>query len=273
MELFSYIFMQKALLSGIAISIACSMLGLFLVMRRYSLFGDAMAHVALSGIAIGIFLNIYPLWTSLITSIIASLGITKLRRSTRLQGDIVIAVLLITGIAVAVLLISISDGFTTDLFSYLFGSIFLISDEDFIAAIIASIVIIGSLFVLREKLFFIALDEEQAKISGIKVELIDYIFMILASIIVIIAIRLVGILLVSSLIVLPNVASIMLGKGFKDTLLSSIAISVISVTLGIVASYYLDITPSGMIVLVGVVILLAIIFRNRSVITSSIKNN
>ncbi len=139
MELFAYIFMQKALISGIAISIACSILGLFLVMRRYSLFGDAMAHVALSGIAIGIFLNVYPLWTSLITSVIASLGITKLRRSTKLQGDIIIAVLLITGIAVAVSLISASDGFTVDLFSYLFGSIFLISDEDFMSAIVASI--------------------------------------------------------------------------------------------------------------------------------------
>ncbi|GIU70605.1 MAG: metal ABC transporter permease [Candidatus Nitrosocaldaceae archaeon] len=262
-DILSYLFIQKALMSGIVISIACSMLGLFLVMRRYSLFGDAMAHVALSGIAIGIFLNIYPLWSSLLTSILASLGITKLRKSSRLQGDIIIAVLLITGVASAVLLISASEGFTVDLFSYLFGSIFLISNEDFIAVIIASIGIVSSLIILKDRLLFMALDEEQAKISGINTEVIDYIFMILASIIVIIAIRLVGVLLVSSLIVLPNIASIMLGKGFKDTLLASIGISIASVIIGILASYYLDLAPSGMIVLVGVLALLIIAVNKR----------
>jgi len=262
-DILSYLFIQKALISGIIISIACSMLGLFLIMKKYSLFGDALSHVALSGIAIGIFLNIYPLWSALITSIFASLGITKLRKSTYLEGDIMIAILLISGVAFALLLISISKGFTLDLFSYLFGSIFLITNEDFVLAIIASLCVIGSILILKDKLFLATIDEEQARISGINVNLLDYIFIILATIIVILSIRLVGILLVSSLLVLPNIASIMLGKGFKPTLLTSIIISPVSVTIGILSSYYLDITPSSMIVLTMVSILLIILFTKR----------
>lgn len=262
-DIFSYLFIQKALINGIAISIACSMLGIFLVMKRYSLFGDAHSHVALTGIAIGLFLNIYPLWTALITSILASLGITRLRKNTKLQGDLLMALLFISGIGIAVLFISASGGFNIDILSYLFGSIFLISNEEFVYAIVASIVVISSLLILKDRLFFISLDEEQAKISGIKIELIDYIFMILASIIVIIAIRVVGTLLVSALIVLPNVSSILLGKGFRDTILASVIISIISVIIGIITSYYLNVAPSGMITLVGISILLAILLKEK----------
>ncbi len=257
-DILAYSFIQKALISGVVIGIACSMLGLFLVIKRYSLFGDATAHVALSGIAIGIFLNVYPLFTALITSALASLGIARLSKSVKLQGDAIIAILFLSGVAIAVLLISMAKGFTVDLFSYLFGSIFLISNEDLVISIIASGIIISVISMLKDKLFYIALDEEQARISGINVDLINYIFIILASIIVILSIRLVGVLLVSSLIVLPNVASIMLGKGFRHTMLASMMISVASIVSGIVSSYYLDVAPSAMIMLVGMMILLAI---------------
>ncbi|MEM4274537.1 MAG: metal ABC transporter permease [Candidatus Nitrosocaldaceae archaeon] len=262
LEIFTYLFIQKALISGIAISIACSMLGLFLVVKRYALFGDAISHIALSGVSIGIFLNVYPLWTSIITSTIASLGIIRLRKSTKLHGDTIISILLLSGVAFAVMLISISNGFTSDLFSYLFGNILLISNEDFITALIASSIIIASILILKDRLYYIAINLEQAKLSGIKVDLIEYIFMILASVIAIVAIRLVGILLVSSIIVLPNAASLMLGKGFKFTMLASIIISVTSVVIGIISSYYLDIAPSSMIVIIGLVILLGIVIKN-----------
>lgn len=262
LEIFTYLFIQKALISGIAISIACSMLGLFLVVKRYALFGDAISHITLSGVSIGIFLNIYPLWTSIITSTIASLGIIRLRKSTKLHGDTIISILLLSGVAFAVLFISISNGFTSDLFSYLFGNILLISNEDFITALIASSIIIASILILKDRLYYIAISVEQAKLSGIKVDLIEYIFMILASVIAIVAIRLVGILLVSAIIVLPNAASLMLGKGFKFTMLASIIISVTSVVIGIISSYYLDIAPSSMIVIIGLVTLLGIVIKN-----------
>ncbi|MEM0364906.1 MAG: metal ABC transporter permease [Candidatus Nitrosocaldus sp.] len=263
LEILAYTFMQKALIAGIAIGAACSILGLFLVLRRYSLFGDALAHVALSGVAIGLFFNIYPLWTALLTSVTASLGITRLRQSIRMQGDALIAVLLIFGVAVAVLLISASGGFKVDLFSYLFGSITLISNEDMLTAVVASIAILASVMALKDKLFYMALDERQAKISGLNIALLNYIFMIMASIMVIVAMRLVGILLVSSLIVIPNIAAMMLGRGFKATMLISLCISLTSVIVGIITSYYLNVATSGMIVVVCIGIMASIMLSKH----------
>lgn len=263
LEILTYAFMQKALIAGIAIGTACSMLGLFLVLKRYSLFGDAISHVALSGVAIGIFLNIYPLWTALITSAAASVGITRLRQSTRIQGDALIAMLLIFGVAFAVLLISASGGFRVDLFSYLFGSITLISSEDMLTAVVASLAIVTVVIMLKDKFFYMALDERQAKISGLNTTLLNYIFMIMTSIIVIVAMRLVGILLVSSLIVLPNITAMMLGKGFKATMLISLCISLASVVAGIITSYYLSVATSGMIVVICIGIMASIMISKH----------
>ncbi|MCS6768633.1 MAG: metal ABC transporter permease [Candidatus Nitrosocaldus sp.] len=263
LDILAYTFMQKALIAGVAIGASCSMLGLFLVLRRYSLFGDALSHVALSGIAIGIFLNVYPLWSAMLTSVASSIGITRLRQSTRIQGDALIAVLLITGVASAVLLISASGGFKVDLFSYLFGSITLMSSEDTLMAVVASIAIIAAVMVLKDRLFYMALDERQARISGVNVTLLNYVFMMMASIMVIVAMRLVGILLVSSLIVLPNVAAMMLGRGFRATLLISSCISVASVIAGIITAYYLNVATSGMIVMICVGVMLSIMAARR----------
>ncbi len=274
LEILAYPFMQKALIAGIAIAAACSMLGLFLVLKRYSLFGDALSHVALAGVAIGIFFKVYPLWTALLTAVAASLGITRLRESTRIQGDALIAVLLIFGVASAVLLISASGGFRVDLFSYLFGSITLISNEDALTAVIASLAIIASLLTLKDRLFYMVLDERQAKISGLDITQLNYIFMIMASIMVIVAIRLVGILLVSSLIVLPNIAAMMLGRGFKTTMLISLCISIASAITGIITAYYLNVSTSGMIVMVCIGIMVSImVLKHHNMKISVVKES
>lgn len=258
LDILTYEFIQRALISGVVIAVACSTLGLFLVLRRYSLFGDVLAHTALSGIAIGIFLNVYPLITALLTSILASIGITKMKSSTRLSGDTLIAMLLIGSLAVAIVILSASNGLNVNLLSYLFGSILLIRYEDMIVTIIASLSVIAYVTANRDKLLYITMDEEQARLSGLNVQAMNYIFMVLASIIVILAIRLVGVLLVSSLIVLPNIAGIMLGKGFRYTLIASPCIAVVAVVAGIVSSYYLNIAASGMIVITSLLITLCI---------------
>jgi len=258
LDILTYEFIQRALISGVVIAIACSTLGLFLVLRRYSLFGDVLAHTALSGIAVGIFLNVYPLITALLTSILASIGITKMKSSTRLSGDTLIAMLLISSLAVAIVILSASNGLNVNLLSYLFGSILLIRYEDMIVTIIASLSVIAYVTANRDKLLYITMDEEQARLSGLNVQAMNYIFMVLASIIVILAIRLVGVLLVSSLIVLPNIAGVMLGKGFRYTLIASPCIAVVAVVTGIVSSYYLNIAASGMIVITSLLITLCI---------------
>jgi len=265
-DLIQYGFMQRALISAIAISVICSIVGLFLVLKRHSLFGDALAHVAFGGISLGLFIGVYPLWTAYIVSILSAVGVNKLRESTKIPPDSSIAVLLTSGLAIGVILISISGGFTLNLFSILFGNILLVSNDDVIMILITAAIVIPVIYILYKKLVLIIFDENQAKVSGLNVTWINTLFIILASITIIASIRLVGVLLISSLIVIPNITALMLGKGFKKTLLISCAMSVFSVVFGIVISYYSNVVPSGTIVLTLVsMFLITVIAKNMKI--------
>ena len=264
LEALSYAFVQKALISGIAVGLICSFMGTFLVLRRYSLFGDGIAHVAFGGVSVGLFLGIFPLWTAYIISIFGAIGLQKLRQSTKISGDAAVAVVLVTGLSVGVILVSSSGGFSVDLFSFLFGSILLISNEDTIMILTISAGIIATLFVLQKQFLQITFNEEQAKISGLPVTLLNYAFVIIASVTVVTSMRLVGILLISALVVIPNISAMMFGKGFKQTVAISMSISVASVVSGILLSYYYNIAPSGMIVIVAVTILIGILLAKSA---------
>lgn len=256
LEALSYGFMQKALIAGIAVGLICSFMGTFLVLRRYSLFGDGIAHVAFGGISVGLFLGVFPLWTAFIVSILGGLGLQKLRQSTKISGDSAVAVVLVTGLAIGVILVSASGGFSVDLFSFLFGSILLISQEDTIMILAISAGIIATLTILQKQFLHLTFNEEQAKLSGMRTTLLNYAFVVLASITVVTSMRLVGILLISALIVIPNITAMMFGKGFKKTVFISMSISVISVVSGILVSYFLNVAPSGTIVMIAVGILI-----------------
>lgn len=258
--------MQHALISGAAISLVCSVVGLFLVLRRHSLFGDAMSHVAFGGIAIGLFTKIYPIWTAFIVSVLAAIGITKLREFTKIPADSAIALLLSSGLAVGVVLISLSNGFTLDLYSFLFGSILLISIHDMVTSIALCAAVLIVMSIVYRKLMYITFDEEQAKVSGLDVGKLNYLFVVLASITVITSIRLVGVLLISSLIVIPNITAMMFGKGFKKTALISAIVGVFSVLSGITISYVLNLAPGGTIVLISIGTFLATVASKYSII-------
>jgi len=265
-DLIQYGFMQRALISAIAISVICSIVGLFLVLKRHSLFGDALAHVAFSGISLGLFVGVSPLWTAYIVAILSAVGVNKLRESTKIPPDSSIAGLLTSGLAIGVILISISGGFTLNLFSLLFGNILLVSNDDLIMILITAAIVIPVIYILYKKLVLIIFDENQAKVSGLNVTWINTLFIILASITIIASIRLVGVLLISSLIVIPNITALMLGKGFKKTMFISCAMSVFSVVFGIVISYYSNLVPSGTIVLTMVsMFLITIITKNMKI--------
>ncbi|MEO9362360.1 MAG: metal ABC transporter permease [Nitrososphaera sp.] len=250
LDFLSYGFMQRALIAGAAGAICCSMIGLYLVLKRYSLFGDALSHMAFGGIALGYFVNVYPVWTATTVSVAAALGITKLRKSTKLSGDAAIAVLLSFGLAMGVVLVSAAHGFTVDLFSFLFGSVLLTNMDDVFLITGISLGVVVMLFALRKSLLHFAFDEEQAKVNGIPVEKLNYLFIALAAVTVIVTMRLVGILLISGLVVLPNITSIMMGKGFKKTMIISTSLAVTATVGGIIASYPLNLAPSGLIVII-----------------------
>ncbi|MDH3361366.1 MAG: metal ABC transporter permease [Nitrosopumilus sp.] len=244
--------MHRALISGVAIAILCSVIGLFLVLRRYSLFGDAIAHSSFGGIALGLLAGIYPLWTAYGVSITSALIITKIKDRYNISGDASIAVLLSSGIAVGLVIIGFSGGFTIDIFSFLFGSILLVSVNDTILILALTGVILIVILLLYRQILYSTFNEEQAKVSGIPVEKINYLIVFMAGLTVVTSIQLVGVLLISALFVIPNVTAIMYGKGFKQTAIISMSFSVFSVVIGILISYIFDITPAGTIVLLAI---------------------
>ena len=251
LEILEFGFMQRALIAGVAVAITTSVIGLFLVLRRNSLFGDALSHVAFGGIAVGLMANIYPLWTGLALSILGALGITKLRQSAKIPADATVAILLSSGLALGILIVSASGGFTLDLFSFLFGSILLVSVVDTIAILAMAGAVLAIVILLYKKLVYITFDEEQARVSGLQISALNYLFVVLASVTAVVSMRLVGILLVSALIVIPNVTALLFGRGFKKTALISVGISIFSVVTGIAVSYAFNLAPAGTIVLVS----------------------
>ena len=270
LEALSYGFVQKALVAGIAVALICSFMGTFLVLRRYSLFGDGIAHVAFGGVSVGLFLGVFPLWTAFIVSIFGGLGLQKLRQSTKISGDAAVAVVLVSGLAIGVILVSSSGGFSVDLFSFLFGSILLISNEDTAMILGISAGIIATLVVMQKQFLHLTFNEEQAKIAGLPVTVLNYAFVILASVTVVTSMRLVGILLISALIVIPNISAMMFGKGFKKTVIISMSISVISVVSGILLSYYYNVAPSGTIVMIAVAILIGVLAARSAGLISKV---
>ena len=251
-EILTYGFMHRALISGIAIAILCSVVGLFLVLRRYSLFGDAIAHSSFGGIALGLLAGVYPLWTAYGVSIVSALIITKIKDRYNISGDASIAVLLSSGIAAGLVIISFSGGFTIDIFSFLFGSILLVSVDDTVLILALTGAILIVILLLYRQILYSTFNEEQAKVSGIPVEKINYLIIFMAGITVVTSIQLVGVLLISALFVIPNVTAIMYGRGFKQTAIISMSFSIFSVIIGILISYIFDITPAGTIVLLSI---------------------
>jgi zinc transport system permease protein len=266
--------MQRALVSGIAIALLCSVVGLFLVLRRYSLFGDAIAHTSFGGIAAGLLMGIYPMWTAYVVSLISALAITRIKQKFDISGEASVAVLLSSGIAVGLILISLSGGFNVDILSFLFGSILLVSVEDTVLILGLTGIILIIILLLYRELIYSTFNEEQAKVSGIPVEKINYLIVFIAGVTVVTSIQLVGLLLISALFVIPNVTAIMYGHSFKQTAILSIAFAVSSVVCGIIISYIFDITPSGSIVMLSILIFAVTIgLKSIGLIESSKKNS
>jgi zinc transport system permease protein len=262
-EILQYGFMQRAFAAGIIIGLLCPMIGIFIVLRRMSLIGDSLSHVALAGIAAGILSNLYPLGMALLFSVGAALSMEKLRKSYEQYAELSIAIILSAGIAIAVVLISFAKSFNVDLFGYLFGSITTVLKEDLLVIAILGVLIILSIVMLFRKLFYIAFDEESARLAGIPVRRINLFFIIITAVVITLSMRVVGILLVSSLMVIPVAASLQIAKSFKNAAILSVIFAEISVIAGIFISYYLELASGGTIVLISILILIVImIWKN-----------
>lgn len=260
-EFLQYAFMQRALVAGIIIAILCAVIGLFLVLRRMALLGDGLAHISFGGIATGMFFGFYPILSALVFAVLGALGIQKLKKM-KVYSDSAIAIFFSFGLALGVVLISFSHGFNADLFSYLFGSILVVSLTDIGVILFVGIIVLVALGLFYKELFYITFDEYSAKASGLPVEKLDALLVVLTAVTVVLSMRIVGILLVSSMLVIPASTALLLCKSFKQTIIYSILISIISVIIGLILAYYFDLAAGGAIVIVLITgFLLAITYK------------
>ncbi len=255
-EIFKQDFMIKALITGVFIAISCSLLGVFLVLKNMSLIGDGLAHVSFAAIAIGLLVSDKPIIISIPIVIVASFLVLLLKEKAKIDADATIGLLSSFSIAVGVIIASVAKGFNIDLFSYLFGSILFISPSEMILSGLLAIILIVLVLLFYNDLFSITFDENFAKISGIKVRRINYLLSVLISVTIVLGIRIVGTMLISSLIVFPSVSALQISKGFKRTLMFSVLFSMIAVVLGIIFSYILNVPTGALIVVVNAIIFL-----------------
>lgn len=250
-ESLQYTFMQRAIIVGILIGICSAMLGVFLVLKKFSMIGDGLAHVSFATIAIALTLNASPLYVSIPVVIVASLFILRLNERTKLHGDAAIGLVSSFSVALGVLIVSVSDGFNVDLFSFLFGSILLISEMDVYLSFGLAILIVSAVIFFYHDLFAFTHDEAFAKVMGINTNRMNTLIAILTSITIVLGIRVVGTMLISSMIIFPTVTALQIAKSFKWTMILSSIISVLSVMLGVIGSYVFNLPSGASIVMVN----------------------
>lgn len=255
--MFSYGFMQKSFIMGIMIALIAPTIGYFLVLRRQSIIGDTLSHVALSGAAFGMITNSYPVYTAILFAIIAAIGIEGLRRKFENYAELSLAIVLSAGVGLASVLISLGN--TQGILSYLFGSLALVSTQDIVLVIGLGIMVFITIILFYEGLFYISFDEDSAYLAGVPNKFINLFFSILVALTVAISMRIVGVLLISSLMVLPVATSLLIAKSFKSGLIYSVIFGIISVIIGLVLSFYLDLSPGGTIVLSALLLLVIVI--------------
>ena len=263
-EAVSYESIPHALISGIAISLLCSVVGLFLVLRKFSLFGDALAHSAFGGVAFGLFIGIYPLWIACAVAILSALGLSKIRQKFDISSDAIVAILLATGLGAGVIFASLADDLDIhDIEEFLFGSA-TIDTQSVVTILVMAGAILAILFFTYKKLLYSTFSEEQAKASGISVDRMGYLLITIAGVTVIISMQLVGVLLISALFVLPNVSAMLYARSFKQTMILSMSFAMVAVISGIFISYQFDIAQSGCIVLVAAAIFIGSLIAKGS---------
>lgn len=260
--MFEYAFMQNAFIVSVLISLVCPMIGMFLVLRRYSMIGDTLAHASLAGVAVGLLAGVNPIVSAFAVTSLFGLLIEVLRQRFRRYAELILVIILSLSVGIAITVIS-SGLVHTNVEAFLFGSILTVTPDDVMAVAVLSVVALATIYFLYPQLVMLTFDEDGAQIAGVKTRLINYIFALLVAAMIAVSIRVVGILVISSLIALPVAAALQLGKGFRVTMLAAMLLSFVSITAGLTLSYWLGAAPGGVTALVSVALLLLVIAYNE----------
>lgn len=263
MEILTYSFMQRAFVVALLISVITPLIGNIIVLKRLSTIGDALSHSSLAGVAIGLCFGFNPILSAVVFSMLAAFTIEFIRHCFYRYSEIATAIVLSFGVGIA----AVFSGFiknSSAFSSFLFGSIVAISSFELFVVIILSIIVIVTMLILYRELFFITFDEEGAQLSGVKVKRVNFIFTILTAIVVSVASRTVGALVISSLMIIPVACAMLVSKSYKSNIILSVVFAVIFTVLGLFISCFYNIKPGGTIVLIGIFVLLILVpFRKK----------
>jgi len=262
-EIFQYQFMINAILAGMVIAILASVSGSFMVLRRYSLMTETLAHSALVGVAIGIISGVSPLWMAVVIALISAWSIEYLRSFYHLYSDAVLAVFLSASLALAIVIVSLAGAFNSSLFSYLFGSILSVTGDDVILIVGFGVIALGLLAYFYKELYFIAFDEEVAQVSGIAVKKLNFMMVSIVAVIIALSIQIVGTLLIGALMVMPTIAALRFRQGFGKTIMLAVLFATLSVFIGMILSFYLSLPSGATIVLCVLSIFIISLVINR----------
>jgi zinc transport system permease protein len=253
MEMLQFAFMQRALIAALLVGLTAPAVGTFLVQRRLALIGDGMGHVALAGVALGLLTSTSPVWTALAAAAGGAVLIELMRAYGRTSGDVALAILFYGGIAGGVVLISLAPGGTpANLTAYLFGAITTTTLSDLVVFAVLGAVVLGSVLLLAPRMFAVSNDEEYARATGMNVLALNLLLAILTAATVVVSMRVVGLLLISALMIVPNAIAQQVARSFRGTLVAAVAVGTLTSVVGVTASYYTN-TPSG-----GTIVVLAI---------------
>jgi zinc transport system permease protein len=259
MDLFGYDFIIRALIGALIIGLAAPALGIYLVQRRLSLIGDGIGHVALTGVGVGLLLNRSPVITAVIVSVIGAVGVELVRQRGRTSGDLALALLFYGGIAGGVVLVGLSsDSSNANLIQYLFGSLITTSTSDVVLIGVLGLLVLAGMLLLRPALFAVSNDEEYARVSGLPVRTLNLLIAVTTAVTVTIAMRTVGLLLVSALMVVPVAAAQQVTRGFRSTMTAAMAIGLAAAAGGFVVSAQANTAPGATIVILALVVFVAL---------------
>ncbi|MFC5650256.1 metal ABC transporter permease [Paenibacillus solisilvae] len=257
MEMLHYDFMQRAFCAGGIIALLASILGVYLMLRRQALMADMLSHVSLAGIAGGAYLHLNPTLTGFAVAVIGAIAVEYVRRAYKTYSEISVAIIMVGGLSTAVVLMSLNQSINKGFSSYLFGSVVAVNRTELILMIVVAVVGLAYFYLFRRPLYQISFDEETAGTNGLPVKWISLSFSVLTGMIVAAAMPIVGVLLVSSLIILPAALAIRIAPSFTAALYISMLIGVSGVCSGLTASYQLSTPPGGTIALILLVVLIA----------------
>ncbi len=259
MDLFQYDFMIRALVGALIIGLAAPALGIYLVQRRLSLIGDGIGHVALTGVGVGLLLNQSPVLTAVIFAAIGAVGVELIRQRGRTSGDLALAMLFYGGIAGGVVLVGLSDDSSNaNLMEYLFGSLITTSAQDIVVIAVLGAAVLITMTALRPALFAISNDEEYAKVSGLPVRTLNVLMAVTTAVTVTIAMRTVGLLLVSALMVVPVAAAQQVTRGFRSTMAAAMVIGLFAAGAGVLLAALADTMPGATIVAVAIAVFVVV---------------